>query len=91
MDSIGVVATLAYNIAASNGRGRDAGATSVYANFGGALRNWSSAIETSGSHPQSSAGTPERLNQVENWLMPIAIFIMLTCELTHHKRDTFLP
>ena len=39
------------------------------------------------NHPLVSR---ERLNQVENRL-PMAIFIMLTCELTRHKRDTFLP
>jgi hypothetical protein len=49
------------------------------------------AIETSGRNPQSSAGFPERLNQVENWVIPMAVFIMLTWELTRHKRDTFLP
>ena len=40
------------------------------------------------NHPLVS---PERLNQVENWVMPMATFIMLTCKLTRHKRDTFLP
>jgi hypothetical protein len=49
------------------------------------------AIETSGRNPQSSAGFPERLNQVENWVIPMAVFIMLAWELTRHKRDTFLP